>query len=427
MNIVYLHGLSSSGQSNTANKLRALFPDDNIIAPDLPVNPNKALNLITDILQKLSVDNTIVIGSSMGAMFAHQQAPFRRLLINPAFHVSEMLQDNLGKTLPFYSQRQDGIREFTVTEELCSLYKRVEEEQFKYRSNSGRQDVVGIFGLQDNLVDCKGEFTDYYSIYHEFAGGHRLTDTDIETVLKPIICWMKNSVCPELIPIAFECIEPGDTASIISDSKYSSILAVPPLPASRQRSTYISSAPSFRPAIFPFRYSVQSGFRPCRTRSATFRPVPWLRLSGSGVPCGPGWGRGFPLRRSFSTVPFRPRIRHIPVVRSGCTRTVWFPVCCLPLRAAGLDLECFKIFDKGIGRKWFDEIYQKYEGKKMYEQWQYHLTFPDLPNGESEDSVQLVLGSRYSGHLSVEVYGENGVQVFDPDKFYIDGLEMHRL
>ena len=314
MNIVYLHGLSSSGQSNTANKLRALFPDDNIIAPDLPVNPNEALNLITDILQKLSVDDTIVIGSSMGAMFAHQQAPFRRLLINPAFHVSEMLQDNLGKTLPFYSQRQDGIREFTVTEELCSLYKRVEEEQFKYRSNSGRQDVVGIFGLQDNLVDYKGEFKDYYSIYHEFAGGHRLTDTDIETVLKPIICWMKN-FCPELIPIAFECIEPGDTAFIIPDSKYSSIL----------------------------------------------------------------------------------------------------------------DLECFKIFDKGIGRKWFDEIYQKYEGKKMYEQWQYHLTFPDLPNGESEDSVQLVLGSRYSGHLSVEVYGENGVQVFDPDKFYIDGLEMHRL
>lgn len=312
MNIVYLHGLSSSGQSNTANKLRALFPDDNIIAPDLPVNPNKALNLITDILQKLSVDNTIVIGSSMGAMFAHQQAPFRRLLINPAFHVSEMLQDNLGKTLPFYSQRQDGIREFTVTEELCSLYKRVEEEQFKYRSNSGRQDVVGIFGLQDNLVDYKGEFKDYYSIYHEFAGGHRLTDTDIETVLKPIICWMKNSVCPELIPIAFECIEPGDTASIISDSKYSSIL----------------------------------------------------------------------------------------------------------------DLECFKIFDKGIGRKWFDEIYQKYEGKKMDEQRHFHLTFPDLPNGESEDSVQLVLGNRYCCPPSVEVYGEEGVQVFDWSKFYIDGLEM---
>ena len=321
MNIVYLHGLSSSGQSNTANKLRALFPDDNIIAPDLPVNPNEALNLITDILQKLSVDDTIVIGSSMGAMFAHQQAPFRRLLINPAFHVSEMLQDNLGKTLSFYSQRQDGIREFTVTEKLCSLYKQVEEEQFEYGPDSEWQDVVGIFGLQDNLVDCKDEFTEYYSIYHEFAGGHRLTDTDIETILKPIICWMKNSVCPELIPIAFECIEPGDTAL---------------------------------------------------------------------------------TRKECSTI-LDSRYSNMP------------------------DLELFKIFDKGIGRKWFDEIYQKYEGKKMDEQKLFHLTLPDLPNGESEDSVQLVLGNRYCCPPSVEVYGENGVQIFDCSKFYIDGLEMHCL
>ena len=51
MNIVYLHGLSSSGQSITANKLRELFPDGNVIAPDLPVNPNEALSLIAGIIQ----------------------------------------------------------------------------------------------------------------------------------------------------------------------------------------------------------------------------------------------------------------------------------------------------------------------------------------------------------------------------------------
>ena len=62
MNIVYLHGLSSSGQSITANKLRELFSDGNVIAPDLPVNPNEALSLIAGILQKLPVDDTIVIG-----------------------------------------------------------------------------------------------------------------------------------------------------------------------------------------------------------------------------------------------------------------------------------------------------------------------------------------------------------------------------
>lgn len=63
----------------------------------------------------------------------------------------------------------------------------------------------------------------------------------------------------------------------------------------------------------------------------------------------------------------------------------------------------------------------------MDEQRHFHLTFPDLPNGESEDSVQLVLGNRYCCPPSVEVYGEEGVQVFDFSKFYIDGLEMHGL
>lgn len=45
MNIIYLHGLSSSGQSNTAKKLRELLPDDNVVTPDIPVSPIEALQL----------------------------------------------------------------------------------------------------------------------------------------------------------------------------------------------------------------------------------------------------------------------------------------------------------------------------------------------------------------------------------------------
>lgn len=320
MNLVYLHGLLSSGQSNTANKLRELFPDDNVIAPDLPIIPKEALVQITGILQKLPVDDTIVIGSSMGAMFAHQQAPFRRILINPAFHVSTLLRENIGKTLPFFSQRQDGISGFIVTEELCSLYEQIEEVQFEYGYNSEWYDVIGIFGLQDDLVNCKDEFMDYYSIYHEFSGGHRLTDTDIETILKPIICWMNSHNYPELVPVAFEDIVPGDTGTI---------------------------------------------------------------------------------RKGKNSIIDAPFYLNIP------------------------ETDLFKIFDKGIGRKWFDKIRQEYEGKMMDETRKFCLTFPELPDGESEDKVQLVLGNRYGCPPSVEVYGENGIQVSDFSKFYIDGLEMH--
>ena len=213
MNIVYLHGMSSSGQSKTANKLRALFPDDNIIAPDLPVNPNEAMLLIRDTLQKMSIDNTIIIGSSMGAMFAHQQTSYCRILINPAFHVSRLLMEHIGKSLPFLSPRLDGIREFSVTEELCSLYEQMESRQFNFeRSDYNHHTakyVIGLFGLQDNIVNCKDEFINNfdipdYAFYHEYNGGHRLTDTEIENVLKPAIDWIKNPNLAYLRPIVFK-------------------------------------------------------------------------------------------------------------------------------------------------------------------------------------------------------------------------------
>lgn len=68
MNIIYLHGLSSSGQSNTAKKLRELLPDDNVVTPDIPVSPIEALQLLLSVAGEYKADDTIVVGTSMGAM-----------------------------------------------------------------------------------------------------------------------------------------------------------------------------------------------------------------------------------------------------------------------------------------------------------------------------------------------------------------------
>ena len=43
INILYIHGLSSSGTSETAERLRRYLPDDVIFSPDLPVDPDEAL------------------------------------------------------------------------------------------------------------------------------------------------------------------------------------------------------------------------------------------------------------------------------------------------------------------------------------------------------------------------------------------------
>ena len=105
MNIIYLHGLASSGQSDTAKRLRTLLPDDNVVTPDIPVSPIKALQLLLSLAAEYQADNTIVIGTSMGAMYASQMKGYRRILVNPAFHVSDILKENMGNRLQFFSER----------------------------------------------------------------------------------------------------------------------------------------------------------------------------------------------------------------------------------------------------------------------------------------------------------------------------------
>ena len=60
MNIIYLHGLSSSGQSNTAKKLRELLPEDNVVTPDIPVSPIETLQLLLSLAGEYRPDDTIV-------------------------------------------------------------------------------------------------------------------------------------------------------------------------------------------------------------------------------------------------------------------------------------------------------------------------------------------------------------------------------
>lgn len=119
----------------------------------------------------------------------------------------------LGKSLPFLSPRLDGIREFAVTKELYSLYEQMDSKQFDFErsdyNHHATKYVIGLFGLQDNIVNCKDEFINNFDIsncavYHEYNGGHRLADAEIENVLKPAIDWIKNPNLAHFRPVAFE-------------------------------------------------------------------------------------------------------------------------------------------------------------------------------------------------------------------------------
>lgn len=160
--------MSSSGNSNTARKLRELLPADNVITPDIPVEPEKALTLIWSIINELPKAETLVIGTSMGAMYAQQLHGYRRILVNPAFHVSELLRKNEVKTLPFFSKRQDGATEFFVTAELCEQFEEMESHQFE--NANPINEVIALFGNQDTTCDCFEEYKQHYQHYHRFNG-----------------------------------------------------------------------------------------------------------------------------------------------------------------------------------------------------------------------------------------------------------------
>ena len=60
--ILFLHGFASSGNNGTVKALRQLYPDVEIIAPDIPVEPAEALPMLKALAEEadLTVSQYVV-------------------------------------------------------------------------------------------------------------------------------------------------------------------------------------------------------------------------------------------------------------------------------------------------------------------------------------------------------------------------------
>lgn len=191
--VVYLHGLSSSGQSATCQRLRRALPKHEVITPDLPVQPEVAVTELKRLASLLEPD-AVIVGTSMGGCFAQLFRGFRRILINPSFHTSVKLSENVGQRLPFHNPRKDGLKDFEVNDKLVKKYEKLQAQQFDPKfgiigRNPDSKDLVwAFFGTQDTTVNCKEEYLQHYSQYEEFEGGHRLDpDTTLNLIVPKIL------------------------------------------------------------------------------------------------------------------------------------------------------------------------------------------------------------------------------------------------
>ena len=185
MKLIYFHGFGSSAASGTIRTLREKLPDFEVVAPDIPVDPAEALPFLRELCNKEQPN--VIVGTSMGGMYAQQMFGFNRICVNPAFFMSKTSKVLKVGTFEFFKPRLDGQKEFTITEEIVRHFAEMEAHQFDGVTLAETEKVWGMFGNNDMQVNCEEAFLQYYHNVIHFSGGHRLDNTAINEVLIPLI------------------------------------------------------------------------------------------------------------------------------------------------------------------------------------------------------------------------------------------------
>ena len=188
---MYVHGFGSSGQSGTVTRIREVFPNTTVIAPDLPIHPQEAMDLLRQMCKTEKPD--LIIGTSMGGMYAEMLYGYDRILVNPAFQMGDTMKDHgMIGAQHFSNPRQDGVQNFIVTKALVKEYKEMTEQCFAAVTAEERGRVWGLFGDEDTTVDTFDLFHQYYSMAIRFHGEHRMNDKSFMHSVVPVIRWVDD-------------------------------------------------------------------------------------------------------------------------------------------------------------------------------------------------------------------------------------------
>ena len=184
--IVYLHGFGSSGQSSTVKHLRKSLPQFKVLAPDIPIGPAEALPFLKDFCEKNHPD--LIIGTSMGAMYAMQLMDYPRLCVNPALRMSELTDILKPGTFKYFQPTQAGETHFTITEDIIQQFREMEAHLFDGVDEENRQHCWGFFGDEDNIVNCREEFESHFAPNVQiFHGGHRMNNRTLDQIVLPFV------------------------------------------------------------------------------------------------------------------------------------------------------------------------------------------------------------------------------------------------
>lgn len=202
---MYVHGFASSAQSGTVNRLRETFPEADVVAFDLPVDPYAAISLLRQKCDELKPD--LILGTSMGGMYTEQLHGYDRILVNPAFQIADTMREhNMTGKQAFLNPRQDGVQEFYIDKALVKAYRDVSEQCFANIATDCDDEqarVWGLFGDQDTLVHTFDLYCEHYSQAIRFHGEHRMDDHSFMHAVVPVVRWIDDQQQRRQRPIVF--------------------------------------------------------------------------------------------------------------------------------------------------------------------------------------------------------------------------------
>lgn len=185
---IFLHGFYASGSCPMAIALKdALKEEVEVLTPDLPLHPKKALAFVRELCWQEHPD--MLIGNSNGAFLAQMLATelqIPALLGNPHLKMSEFVSARIGENR-YKSPRIDGKQEFAIEPSLVGEFAELEANQWDNWSPSMRKLCVGLFGEKDTLAHYEPEIRQHYDGIYHFPGDHTPTVEEVREWYAPLI------------------------------------------------------------------------------------------------------------------------------------------------------------------------------------------------------------------------------------------------
>ncbi|MBO4822848.1 MAG: esterase [Prevotella sp.] len=200
--VMYVHGFGSSAQTGTVGRLRNVLCNATIIAEDMPLHPQEALDLLHRLCEEEHPD--LIIGTSMGGMYTEQLYGYDRIVINPAFCIADTMQQHgLTGAQTYFNPRKDGVQKFFVDNNIVKEYRSVSEQRFSGVNDEERKRVWGLFGDADTTVDTWDLFREHYPTAIHFHGEHRMDDRSYMHAVMPVIRWIDDLQEGRQRPVVF--------------------------------------------------------------------------------------------------------------------------------------------------------------------------------------------------------------------------------